>query len=282
VDDGSTDGTPDVLAALVDARLRLLRHDDSRGVASARNAGVAVAQGSWIAFLDDDDLWAPRKLRIQIDAADSEGASFGYGGAAAVAEDRTWRYSLAPPDPALLAKTLLARNVLWGGSSNVIARSDLVRRLGGFDERLFQLCDWDLWIRLSQAGPAVACPEVLVACTEHRRSMLLTSDDDVFAEFEYLEAKHRAARVIHGVRLDRRIFERWVGLGHRRAGRRFRAARVYVGGAVRNRDPGDLARAVAAPFGERPVEWARRALGRPRPDESAHGLGEPSWLALYR
>jgi glycosyltransferase involved in cell wall biosynthesis len=282
VDDGSTDVTPDALAGLVDPRVRVLRHDRPRGVAPARNAGIAAATGTWIAFLDDDDLWAPRKLRIQIDAANAEGASFGYGGAAAVAEDRTWLYSLAPPDPALLAPTLLVRNVLWGGSSNVIAKLDLVQHLGGFDERLFQLSDWDLWIRLSQSGRPAASREVLVACIEHRRSMLLTSADDVFAELEYLEAKHRAARNVHSVRLDRRIFARWVALGHRRSGRRLQAVRVYIGEGFRSRDPGDLVRAAAVPFGERPVEWARRMTGRDRPERQADVLGEPAWLALYR
>jgi glycosyltransferase involved in cell wall biosynthesis len=281
VDDGSSDGTPEGLARLADERLRVVRHDRARGVAQARNAGIAAARGKWIAFLDDDDLWAPRKLRHQLDAAGAEGAAFAYGGAAALAEDRSWVYSLDPPDPTTLAPVLLRKNVLWGGCSNVVVRSDVVRGLGGFDERLFQLTDWDLWIRLSQAGRAAACREVVVGCIEHPRSMLLTSEDDVFEEFDYVERKHRAARAASGVAIDRRIFSRWVALGHRRAGRRARAARIYVRGAIRNRDPGSLARAFAAPLGERPVEWLRRLRAR-REAGARDGPGEPWWLALYR
>src|SRR5919198_1326209 len=173
VDDGSTDAPAARLADIDDPRLRVVRHDRPRGVAQARNAGIAAARGEWIALLDDDDLWAPWKLRTQIDAATAEGAVFAYGGAAAVAEDRTWVYSLPPADPDTLASVLLQRNVLWGGCSNVLVRADVVRRLGGFDERLFQLTDWDLWIRLSQAGSAAACPEVLVGCIAHRRGIHL-------------------------------------------------------------------------------------------------------------
>jgi hypothetical protein len=103
----------------------------------------------------------------------------------------------------------------------------------------------------------------------------------VFIEFEYIEAKHRAAREAAGVRLDRRIFTRWVALGHRRAGRRWRAARIYVAGTVRDRDPLNLARAVAAPLGERPIQWARRLSRRSGPSGRSDFPSEPAWLARY-
>jgi glycosyltransferase involved in cell wall biosynthesis len=282
VDDGSTDETAERLRAGYDARVRVVRHTRSRGVARARNAGIKAARAEWIAFLDDDDLWAPHKLRVQLDAANSRGASFSYGGAAALAEDRSWMYSLAPPDADLLQSVLLQRNVLWGGCSNVLVRTNVVRGLGGFDERLFQLTDWDLWIRLSQAGPGSACAEVLVACIEHARSMLLTTADDVFLELEYVDRKHRAAREAAGVHLDRRMFTRWVALGHRRSGRRSRAALLYLAGALRNRDPSSLVRAASLPLGDRALEWARRMTGRSPTGGRTDFPSEPSWLALYR
>jgi len=280
VDDGSTDSTVERLAEMSDPRVRVIRHERARGVAQARNAGIAAARGTWIALLDDDDLWAPNKLRTQLDRASAESAVFAYGGAAALAEDRSWVYSLAPPDPETLPFVLLQRNVLWGGCSNVRVRADVLRRLGGFDERLFQLTDWDLWIRLSQAGRAAACPEVLVGCIEHRRSMLLTSEDDVFDEFEYVERKHRREREVADIRIDRRVFSRWVALGHRRAGRRLRATRIYVESFVRNRDPGSFGRALITPFGERSVELLRPLRRKTRPDPP--GLGQPDWLVLCR
>jgi glycosyltransferase involved in cell wall biosynthesis len=282
VDDGSTDETAERLRTGYDDRVRLVRHPRPRGVARARNAGIEAAAGDWTAFLDDDDLWAPHKLRVQLDAAYSLGASFAYGGAAAVGEDRSWMYSLAPPDANLLPSVLLQRNVLWGGCSNVLVQTNVVRGLGGFDERLFQLTDWDLWIRLSGAGQGSACPEVLVACIEHSRSMLLTTADDIFVELEYVDTKHRAAREAAGVDLDRRIFTRWVALGHRRSGRRSHAALLYLTGALRYRDPLSLVRAVSLPFGERPLEWARRLTGRSPIGGRSDFPSEPPWLALYR
>jgi glycosyltransferase involved in cell wall biosynthesis len=281
VDDGSSDETTERLAELTDPRLRIVRHAESRGVARARNAGIAIARGEWLAFLDDDDVWSPRKLRLQLDAAEAAAAPFVYGGAAAVAEDRSWLYSLAPTDPAVLARTLLSRNVLWGGCSNVVARTALVRQAGGFDEALFQLADWDLWIRLTQAAPAAACPDVLVGCIVHPGSMLLTSRDDVLDELRYLEEKHRWTREASGVRVDRALFRRWVASGHLRAGRRARAARIFLAGAVRDHDPAGILRAVAALLGERASGSIRRALRHPGRRPGDRGV-EPRWLALYR
>jgi glycosyltransferase involved in cell wall biosynthesis len=80
VDDGSTDDTAAVVAALNDPRVRLLRHGTPRGVSAARNRGVAAAGGRWLAFCDDDDLWAPDKLARQLAAAQATGRSWVYAG----------------------------------------------------------------------------------------------------------------------------------------------------------------------------------------------------------
>src|SRR5918994_1592279 len=59
VDDGSTDGTAQMLAEIADPRVRVMRHASPRGVGASRNHGAAGAKGEWIAFVDDDDVWAP-------------------------------------------------------------------------------------------------------------------------------------------------------------------------------------------------------------------------------
>jgi hypothetical protein len=158
-----------------------------------------------------------------------------------------------------------------------------VRALGGFDEELSQLADWDLWIRLAQSTRGAACTDVVVGCLIHSGSMLLTSEDEIFDEFEYLATKHRALSEGRGARFDGALFTRWVALGHRRAGRRLRAARVYLAGAVRHRDPALLVRALAPLIGERAVDSIRRALRRPdRDGRVVESSAEPPWLGLYR
>jgi glycosyltransferase involved in cell wall biosynthesis len=283
VDDGSTDGTEARLAALDDSRVRVVRHERALGVAAARNAGVAAARGTWVAFLDDDDLWSPAKLRRQLDAAAAADASFVYASGAAVDGSFRFLFNVAAPDPATITQQLLQWNVIWCGCSNVMARTELVRKLGAFDEQLFQLADWDLWIRLALAGRAAACIDVLVAYTIHGANMLLTHRPDVFPEFERLAAKHGDAAAAHGVELDRVRFARWVAQGHRRAGRRREAMATYLRSARERRDVGAVVRAVGTLAGEPATQLARRIVPRGRSSVLAMlDEPEPGWLARYR
>src|SRR3989337_795696 len=65
IDDGSTDDTSELCAAFGEPVSYLRR--ENRGVAGARNAGIAAAEGDWIAFCDSDDLWKPHKLEVQME-----------------------------------------------------------------------------------------------------------------------------------------------------------------------------------------------------------------------
>jgi len=283
VDDGSQDETPSRLEELDDPRLRVVRHETSRGVAVARNAGIAAARGRWVSFLDDDDLWAPAKLRKQIDSAEATGAVFAYSAGGGLDAARTFLFAVPPPDPASVTEQLLQWNVIWCGCSNVLARSDVVAELGGFDEQLGQLADWDLWIRLALAGRAAAARDILVGYVMHEESMLLTDGRDVFPEIEYLAEKHRAAHEAYGIELDQALFSRWVARGHRRAGRRVRAARTYATGAVRHRDPGALVRAAAAFLPERAIDASRQVAGVERRSSLQKlPVPEPPWVARFR
>ncbi len=284
VDDGSTDETPERLRALDDPRVRVIRNETSRGVARARNAGLAEARGAWVAWLDDDDVWSPYKLRRQLDAAAASDALFAYAGAIAIDERRTPLHELPTPRAADVRRLLLAKNAIPAGASNVMASTRALRELGGFDTQLHQLADWDLWIRLAQRGEAAASTEVLVAYVVHPASMFLTTSDPVVREFDYLAGKHRAVTAAEGVQLDRDLFRAWLATAARVAahdrrlqGRRVAAARAYLRIAYSYRSGRDALRAAVALFGDHVMTLA---AGRPRePVVAPTWLTAPPWVA---
>lgn len=114
VDDGSSDETPAALASLKEPRLRICRHDVQHGTARARNAGINAAQGTWLAFLDDDDLWSPHKLRSQLDVAEPCDASFVYTAAAHIDESKKVVGMIPAPEPRRVLRLLLRGNVHTG------------------------------------------------------------------------------------------------------------------------------------------------------------------------
>lgn len=273
VDDGSSDETPARLAAMEDPRVVVLRNEAGTGVARARNRGIEAAAGEWIAFLDDDDIWAPRKLRAQLDAAARTGAALVYGTTLAV-DGRAKPLRLMPlPDPSGLRLELLRTNRV-GGPSSVMVRASALRQTGGFDERLSALADWDLWLRLSRVARAAACTEPVVAYVEHGENMLVVDAGRVMPEFQYLAAKHAEAARSEGVDFGHLWLSGWKASRHRREGRRIPAARAYLRRARAERSPRYAARAAAALLGER----GQRAAGR----AAAARVIDPDWLVRHR
>ena len=113
--------------------------------------------GRWVAFLDDDDYWGPLKLRAQLDAlAEDDRAHFVWGTGVLVSSSGCMIDVMRTEESAGPSIILFERNRI-GSPSSVMAQADLVRRVGGFDERLQVLADWDLWIRLASEARGVPC-----------------------------------------------------------------------------------------------------------------------------
>ena len=157
VDDGSTDGTADAVAAVRDERLRLLRQANM-GQSAAQNAGLAVARGSFVVMLDADDRLLPGTLSRLLEAlAAAPQAIVAYGGAWFIDEagrpfGKRPRIRGHPPQDCLEA--FLGRNLLPTGGAAMI-RADALRDAGGFDPTLVMAQDWECWCRLALRGPFV-------------------------------------------------------------------------------------------------------------------------------
>jgi glycosyltransferase involved in cell wall biosynthesis len=281
VDDGSSDETAAELSRRGDRRLRSVRHERSRGVAEARNAGIALARGEWVAFLDDDDLWAPTKLKAQLETASRAGAVLAYGAAVVVdGEHRVLQVKPAPP-PATLARDLLVRNVIPGGCSNVVVKTEVARAVGGFDGYLSMVADWDMWIRLAEAGPAAACDDIVVAYRRHCDSMVARCAGNVRGELGYLRHKHQARGDALGAQFDMRLLFRYFARAHRRGDRRLQAAAFYLLAAAYGRSAGDAARAAGALLGARGTRSYAGDPEREQPSDRPVPPETGSWLSRY-
>ena len=267
------DGSADPLRPPSGAAVELLRRPQPGGVAAARNRGLERVETEWVAFLDDDDLWAPAKLARQLEVAAAAHADFVWC-AVVVVDARRRPVGLVPAaDPGSLLSRLVRTNAI-GSPSSVLARTELVRAVGGFDEELGLLADWDLWLRLAGAGTGSASREVLVAYTEHAGSMT-AAHVGVERELARMAETHASLISEHGGRLGGAELVRWSVGGRRRGSGRLGAARAYLAAGVRERDAGSLVRAPAALLGE-------NLLGRLRGRRAARRVGSPAWLAPYR
>ena len=160
VDDGSTDGTWERLNA--ESGIRRLRIDHTGRPGAVRNAGVAIATGEYVAFLDSDDLWMPDKLARQMELLrDSNGVPI-------VHSRELWLRDGRPVSQAgqrhrragwLFADAV--RKCIIGPSTVVLHRA-VLREVGGFREDLEIAEDYELWLRVTARFPVAYCDRPLV------------------------------------------------------------------------------------------------------------------------
>ncbi|MCB9450364.1 MAG: glycosyltransferase [Anaerolineaceae bacterium] len=154
VDDGSTDDTAELMAAYGDG-VRYIRQANA-GVSAARNHGFSVSKGAFVAFLDDDDRYLPQKIERQVAYIQAHPAvglvhsRYLLGNAAGQVVGRMGLLSEGD-----VLKELLHRNFLW--MSAPLIRRDVLEKVGGFDEALSTAADYDLWLRIADAGYPFGC-----------------------------------------------------------------------------------------------------------------------------
>lgn len=288
VDDASTDATRDELPGADRTSVRWIHHDDPQGVSAARNTGIAAARYRWIAFLDDDDLWAPNKLLLQSKSAEAANADFVCCGAVKIDPRLRPIDTHLPPPADHLLQELLKVNAVPGGGSGVLASTDAIRAAGSFDPNLSVLADWDMWIRLAQRARGAVLSEILVANLLHSGNMVVGGyRRSLQTEFDYLTAKHAELLALHGVTLDRKRMSSWSRIERRRVTRLraeeqrsrrklLRSALTYFASAGPARHPGALLWGLLSLFGEPGMRAGRRLQERFRPPPSLPP--SPRWL----
>jgi glycosyltransferase involved in cell wall biosynthesis len=248
VDEASTDDTAEVVAAFADPRIRLVRHERCLGVSAARNHGIAEARTDWLAFLDDDDLWAPDKLVLQLRAAKESGADWVYVGHVHINMNHKVTGGAPPLDPDEVLRQLGKSDVVPGGCSGVIVSKRGLAVAGEFDTRYQSLADWDLWLRLAGVGRPGWVRRPLVGYRLHGHQMSLDADR-ILAEFRILARNNSEA--------NRALLDRYLGWWALRVGNHRRALKFFVHGGLQRRPEyprAELASDLAS--------WAQQVLDR--------------------
>ena len=152
VSDGSTDETDEVMKELQkdDERIQFISYFPGHNGNYARNRGLEVAKGEYIAFLDDDDEWLPNKTELQMKVFDKNPEiGLVYAGQNCIYSDDNIIYQTKPSWRGDLSKRIFYHNDI-GTPSQVILKKVVLDQAGKFDLALGALQDYDLWIRCCQ------------------------------------------------------------------------------------------------------------------------------------
>ena len=169
IDDGSTDRTSHVVEQLGGpVRITLLRQEN-RGIGAARNAGVALARGEWVAFLDADDIWYPNKLEVQVGYIEAyPGFGMFYSDMDSIDPDGNIkeRSFVANEQSRRSRKKANIFTIIYRGQpavypSSVLLRKDTFVEVGGCDRSFRRLGDTDLFERVLHIAPAMFIPQSL-------------------------------------------------------------------------------------------------------------------------
>ena len=193
IDDGSNDGTGEILKKYGD-RVRYLFQDNS-GPASARNKGIRIARGRYIAFLDADDIWLPTKLEKQIGLF-YQCEHLGMVTTGVCSFDERGVFGFSTNKRKTLMHGDIARNIFLHsnvGTPTVMVRKEVFDNIGFFEENIRQAEDDNMWIRIAANYDIELIDETLIKVRNHPQRMTLNKSellDSVQTNIQLLKTKY--------------------------------------------------------------------------------------------
>lgn len=234
VDDGSTDGTGDALRARYGDRIQYI-WQENQGASVARNCGIDISKGIYIALLDSDDLWLPNKLATQVPILDAnQHAVLVFSPAWSIGSNGQHlpnsKVGAITHEDDLTLESLCLTNRMGGAPSTALIRRSALERVDGFDPTLQFSEDWDLWIRLRQLGSFIAIDEPLAVSRRNPTS-----------KWHSINSEVEDSRLASHLRILAKAFGNWPGtvpvrLRTRAMARQYglMAFRDYFGGRPRS------------------------------------------------
>lgn len=178
VDDGSTDGTTEIVKNYKSQVQYLYKNNG--GVGSARNTGIRAARGRYIACVDADDLWLPEKLEVQTQLLEKEPSlAWVYSDGLIFENNSNQNLHLFSQSASMISGDILRPLLLQDfiPCPTPVIRRDIFENVGFFEEdmSLQSVADWDMWLRISAKYPVGFIDKPLVKYRRHSASMTGTS-----------------------------------------------------------------------------------------------------------
>jgi glycosyltransferase involved in cell wall biosynthesis len=158
IDDCSNDNTQNVVKLLNNDKIKYIKHDKNRGACAARNTGIKLAKGEYIAFLDSDDEWLPKKIEKQVNFLKTNNADVVFCSHICCMGNKELIIPDKKIDTSILYKKLLYGNFITTGS--ILGKSKCFNHIK-FDLKLPRFQDWDLMISIAQKYSVQHINEVL-------------------------------------------------------------------------------------------------------------------------
>jgi glycosyltransferase involved in cell wall biosynthesis len=175
VDDGSTDNTAEIIHSYPEPVKYI--YQEHRGVSAARNTAIRAAKGDFVAFIDADDYWHPRKIELQVNLLAEK--KLEWASCETQAFDSTTREYIdglfAPMRDGDILQPLLLNDFI--GSATPIVRRTVFERAGYFNEEYDARIgeDWDMWLRIASEYPLGVVREKLAFHRLHSTSTMSTT-----------------------------------------------------------------------------------------------------------
>ena len=170
--------------------IRYIPHEKNRGACAARNTGLMNAEGEYVAYLDDDDEWMPKKLEEQMKVMEYSDAALVYCGYL-FRNDETMetRSSKTAYHRGKVLKELLYRNFIDSTSIPLI-RTECLKAAGGFDPEMESAQDYDAWIRIAEKYEIDYVKDHLVIYHKHKGEQISSNPGKKIRGLERLNRKY--------------------------------------------------------------------------------------------